>query len=198
MASFCTPSGDILIEGVDYEIDKAGGRVRFLSTGQLSGMVSDDSMCGVTVEFCCSNCNPEFPYACDQSCYVHDGYDTVFQEGSEAYRSGDEKMIKRVQVEAEPLPQSTPSPIEADVAYGSQPSCMTWVSTRVLDFECQSEKTAAQHETQKTRPDGMFTFPTWRRGMYLSTRFRVTGIGGGGTFSGLHKQIKGWGQADNP
>ena len=120
------------------------------------------------------------------------------QEGSEAYRNEDEKMIKRVSVEAEPLPQSTPSPIECDVAYGSQPSCMTWVETRPLEFECQSEKTAAQHATDKTRPDGVFNFPTWRRGLYLSARFRITGIGGGGTFSALHKLIKSWGQADSP
>lgn len=137
-------------------------------------------------------------YSCHGEFYHFVGYDTVFQEGSEQYRSGDEKMIKRVQIEAEPLPQSTPSPLECDVGYGAQPSCMTWVPTRILDFECQSEKTAAEHEAQKTRPDGMFTFATWRRGLYISTRFRITGIGGGGTFSGMHKLIKGWGQADNP
>ena len=137
-------------------------------------------------------------YSCHGEFYHFVGYDTVFQEGSEPYKTGDEKMIKRVMVEAEPLPQSSPSPIECEVAYGNQPSCMTWVPTRSLDFECQSDKTAAQHVADNTRPDGVFNFPTWRRGQYISTRFRVTGIGGGGTFSALHKMLFGWGQADSP
>lgn len=137
-------------------------------------------------------------YACHGQYYTFEGYNTVFQDGSESYRSTDEKMIKRVQIEAEPLPQSSPSPIDCEVAYGAQPSCMTWVGTRPLDFECQSAKTAAQHAADGTRPDGVFNYPTWRRGQYLSVRFRISGIGGGGTFSGLHKLIKGWGQAESP
>jgi hypothetical protein len=137
-------------------------------------------------------------YSCHGEFYHFLGYDTVIQEGSEGYRSGDEKMIKRVIVEAEPLPQSSPSPIECDVAYGSQPTCMTWVAARSLDFECQTEKTAAQHLADKTRQDDGFNFPVWRRGIYISTRFRITGIGGGGTFSALNKIIMGWGQADSP
>jgi hypothetical protein len=32
----------------------------------------------------------------------------------------------------------------------------------------------------------------------LSARFRISGIGGGGTFSAMQKMIKGWGQADSP
>lgn len=137
-------------------------------------------------------------YSCHGEFYHFVGYDTVMQEGAEMYRSGDEKMIKRVIVEAEPLPQSSPSPLECDVAYGSQPSCMTWVSARSLDFECQTQKTPAQHAADKTRQDDGFNFPFWRRGIYLSARFRITGIGGGGTFSALHKSIQGWGQADSP
>lgn len=191
-----------LVEGVDYNIDPVNGMIMFLSTGALGGgIIEDANTCGVTLTGCCqaSGClyNSDL-YACDNACYVFDGYDTVMQEGSEPYRSGDEKMIKRVMVEAEPLPQSTPSPIECDVAYGNQPSCMTWVSTRPLDFECQSEKTAVQHAAARTRPDGVFSFPTWRRGQYISTRFRITGVGGGGTFSALHKIILGWGQAESP
>lgn len=137
-------------------------------------------------------------YSCHGEYYVFAGYDTVMQEGAESYRNDDEKIIKRAMLEAQPLAQSTPSPLTMDVAYGSQPTCMTWVSTRNLDFECQTNKTEAQHLTDRTRQDGTFDFPVWRRGRYISTRFRISGIGGGGTFSTLHKIIAGWGQADSP
>ena len=198
-------SAELLVEGVDYEVDLTNGRIRFLSTGALGPTVEafiEAGGCGVDVETCCTDpaCAYLDPpaYTCDSACYVQDGYDTVFQEGAESYRSDDEKMLKRVTVEAEPLPQSTPSPLECDVAFGNQPSCMTWKPVRPLEFECQTEKSAAQHAADRTRPDDGFHFPTWVRGKYISARFRVTGIGGGGMFSGLHKLIKGWGQHDSP
>lgn len=198
-------SAELLVEGVDYEVDLSGGRIRFLSTGALGPTLEDfiaSGGCGVTVDFCCENPGCAYLadeiYACDLACYVRDGYDTVLQEGAESYRSDDEKMIKRVTVEAEPLPASTPAPLECDVAIGNQPSCMDWKAVRPLEFECQSNKTAAQHAADHTRPDDGFHFPTWRRGKYISARFRVTGIGGGGMFSALHKLIKGWGQHDAP
>jgi hypothetical protein len=198
-------AAELLIEGVDYELDLENGRIRFLSTGALGptvGAFVETGGCGVAVEACCTDpaCVylDDSLYGCDSACYVQEGYDTVFQEGANDYRSGDEKMLKRVTVEAEPLPQSTPSPLECDVGYGSQPSCYTWKPVRQLDFECQTNKTPAQHAAARTRPDDGFHFPTWVRGRYISARFRVTGIGGGGMFSGLHKLVKSWGQHDAP
>lgn len=188
----------VLEEGVDYEVDLAGGRVRFLSTGALGAIINEDTTCGVKVTACCQEC--EFPedMSCDYSCYFHDGYDTVMQEGANNYRSDDEKMIKRVIVEAEPLAQTTPSRLETSVGYAATPSCFTWKELPDKPFECQTSKTPEQHAAQGTRPDGNFNYPSWNRGIYISTRFRISGVGGGGTFSGLHKMIKGWGQADSP
>lgn len=195
----------ILIEGVDYEVDLANGRIRFLSTGALGPTVNDfidGGGCGVDVQVCCSEdaCAylSDSLYGCDGACYVQEGYDTVLQEGAEAYRSDNEKMMKRATLEAEPLPASTPAPLECDVAFGNQPSCMTWKPVRSLEFECQSNKSAAQHAADRTRPDDGFHFPTWIRGKYLSVRFRITGIGGGGMFSAIHKLVKSWGQHDAP
>lgn len=194
-----------LIEGVDYEVDLANGRIRFLSTGVLGPTVADyleAGGCGVDVQVCCADpaCVylEDSLYGCDSACYVQEGYDTVLQEGAENYRNDEEKMLKRATVEAEPLPASSPAPLECDVAFGNQPSCMTWKSVRPLEFECQTEKSAAQHRADGTRPDDNFHFPTWIRGKYLSVRWRVTGIGGGGTFSALHKLVKNWGQHDAP
>lgn len=137
-------------------------------------------------------------YACHGEFYQHVGYETVMQQGAESYRSDDEKMMKMIQVEAEPLPQSAPSIITAESGYASQPSCFTWKSTKDQDFECQTELTAAQHLAQKTRPDGTFYFPCWVRGRYLSARFIINGIGGGGKFSAMKFSIKNWGQQDTP
>lgn len=137
-------------------------------------------------------------YACHGQFYHHVGYETVMQQGAENYRTDDEKMMKMVSIEAEPLAQSTPSIITTEVGYAATPSCFTWKSTKDEDFECQTAKTAAQHLTQKTRPDGIFYFPTWRRGRYISTRFIIDGIGGGGDFSGMSFMVKNWGQQDTP
>lgn len=137
-------------------------------------------------------------YACQGEYYTHVGYDTVMQEGANDFRNGDEKMIKMVGIEAEPIPQSTPSQLECEVGYASTSNCFTWKTIRPLSFACQTNKSAAQHSAAATRPDGTFYFPTFRRGRYISTRFRISGIGGGGKFSGLSKMIKNWGQQDSP
>lgn len=189
-----------LVEGEDYELDLVNGRIMFLSTGAFGGVLENDSVCGARVSACCSNsaCVPASAFGCDRACYIRDGFDTVFQEGANNYRAEDEKMIKKVQVEAEPLEQSTPSSLEASIGYASTPNCYTWKELTPLPFACQTARSAAQHVAQGTRPDGYFSFPTWTRGRFLSARFRIRGVGGGGTFSGLHKMVKGWGKADNP
>lgn len=137
-------------------------------------------------------------YSCHGEFYYNTGYDTVMQEGAERYRNEDEKIIKRIRIEASPMVQASPSDLECDVGYGSTPSCMTWKSANPTLFECQTAKSAAQHATDRTRQDQQFTFPVWRRGVYLSARFRITGIGGLGKFSAMHKMIRGWGQAESP
>lgn len=200
----CMPYLAPLVEGVDYELDAENGLVKFLSSGVLGGLVNNlySGLCGVSVDACCqeSSCSEisDVNGACDGACYVRDGYDTVFQEGAESYRTHDEKTVKRITVEAEPLPQSTQSPLECDIGFASQPNCFTWKEIRPLDFECQTQKSQAQHAADHTRPDDGFHFPTWRRGRYLSARFRVTGIGGGGEFSALHKMVQHWGQKESP
>lgn len=195
----CIPV-ETLREGVDYEIDMVNGRIRFLSTGQIGALFEDPNTCGAVVTACCSDegCAYAQDFACDRSCYIRDAYETVFQQGAEAYRTDDEKMIKRVTVEAEPQDTVTPSRLEAEVGYAPSPSCYTWKGARPLDFECQTARTPTQHETLRSRPDAQFNFPFWRRGKFVSARIRVTNLGGGGTFSGLETEIKGWGQPDSP
>lgn len=137
-------------------------------------------------------------YACHGEFYTHYGYQTVMQQGAENYRSDDEKMVKMVGLEAEPVAQTTPSILTMQVGYAAQPNCFTWVDTKDVDYECLTAFSAAQHTTNRTRPDGTFYFPTWRRGRYLSTRFIIEGLGGLGTFSALVLMVRVWGQQENP
>lgn len=136
--------------------------------------------------------------SCDGVLYDRVGYDTVMQSGAETYRNDDEKIVKMIALEAQPEAQSTPSDLECDVGYGNQPSCMTWKPIRTLPYECVTELTAQQLAERRLRKDGNFYFPTWRRGRYLAHRFRLSGIGGAGTFSSMSLMLKGWGQADSP
>ncbi len=133
-------------------------------------------------------------YSCTGHFYEHVGYDAVMQTGAETFRIDDEKMIKSVTIEAEPWAQAIPSDIECEVAYGAQDSCMTWKALQTLSYRCLTEFDRAQHLANKTRPDSRFGFPSWSRGVYLASRFRIPGIGGGGTFSGVWHEVKPWGQ----
>jgi hypothetical protein len=137
-------------------------------------------------------------YACGGEYYIHEGYDTVMQQGAEFYRSYDEKMIKRIIVEAEPAVQAIPSDIEADIGYGPSPSCMRFVAATPLPFDCQTAKSTAQHQADGTRNADPIEFPVWRRGVYLAARIRIGGIGGAGKLTGLATVVSGWGQAESP
>ncbi len=133
---------------------------------------------------------------CGGGTYVHEGYATVVQQGLERYKSDDEKMIKRVTIEAKPLTQAIPSDLECEVGYGSQPDCMRWVTSEPLPFACRTAKTNAQHDADGTRQDRRFDYSFWRRGIYLAWRFRIEGVGGGGEFSCITSTVKNWGQLD--
>ncbi len=137
-------------------------------------------------------------YACGGEYYSNQPYATVLQTGALDFRTEDEKIVKMIGMEAEPIPQSTPLQLQCEVGYYPTPSCPTWKSIRSLEFACQSERTSSQHAARKTRPNGTFYYPTYRRGRFLAARFRLGGIGGGGTFSEMSMMLKNWGQADSP
>lgn len=137
-------------------------------------------------------------YACQGEFYINEGYASVMQSGAQNFRNEDEKLVKMIGLEAEPVPQAVPLDLEMEVGYASQSSCMAWVAIRPLPFECRTNKTPERHLADHTRPDFTFYYPCWRRGRFLAARFRINGIGGAGTFSSVFQMIKGWGQADSP
>jgi hypothetical protein len=130
-------------------------------------------------------------YSCSGEFYFNGGYSSVMQLGANDFRTDDEKMVKMIGMTAEPKPQTTPSDLQMDVGYGSQSGCLTWRPIRTLPFECHAAAAGL-------RSDYTFYFPTFRRGRYLSARFRIDGIGGGGLFTGLDQMISNWGQQDSP
>ena len=135
---------------------------------------------------------------CSHEAYVWFGYDSVMQMGLETFKSDTEKMINRVDIEAVAKVQATPSELECEVGYGSQPGCITWVASEPKDFECVTDRTAAQHTAQNTRQSGQYRYPFWRRGAYLAARFRISGVGGGGDFGAMHLWVKNWGHTGSP
>ena len=137
-------------------------------------------------------------YACQGQYYSNVGYETVMQQGAENYRTDDDKMVKRITIEASPEAQSTPSTLTMQIGYAAQPNCFTWKATRDEPYECQTEFSAAQHLANNTRPNDNFFFPTWTRGRFISARFIITGVGGLGKFSAMMVEMKNWGQAEVP
>lgn len=137
------------------------------------------------------------PEGCGSGRYVIVEYDTVLQMGLERFKTDDEKLIKRVTVEATPLPDATPNELECEVGYGSQPNCIRWAGSQNRAFECQTALSVEQQAARGIRQDGRFDFAFWRRGVYLAARIRIGGVGGGGDLSCLYLMTKAWGQADN-
>lgn len=131
-------------------------------------------------------------YSCTGEYYTHLPFSTVFQTGAMDFKQDNEKMMKRITLEAFPEAQSTPSTLRAHVGFAAQSKCDRWRELRFKSYECQTEKTDAEHTTDKTRPDDRFHFPCWARGKYLFARFQIDGIGGAGEFSELNFQVKTW------
>lgn len=131
-------------------------------------------------------------YSCTGEYYVHEPYSTVLQSGAMDLRTDNEKVLKRLTVEAFPEPQSTPSILRCFVGFASQAHCPTWRESRFKDYECQTAMTAAEHAAAHTRPDDRFHFPFWARGKYLFARIRIDGVGGAGVFSEVNLTAKEW------
>lgn len=131
-------------------------------------------------------------YSCSGEYYTHQAFSTVFQTGAMDFRQDNEKLMKRVTIEAFPEDQSTPSTLRVHVGFAAQSKCERWRELRSKSYECQTSKTGAEHTTDKTRPDDRFHFPCWVRGKYLFARFQIDGIGGAGQLSEMNFQLKAW------
>lgn len=135
-------------------------------------------------------------YSCSGSYYERIGYDSVMQTGMELLKTDDEKIIKRVTLEAQAEPQAIPSMLECEVGYSAQPSCGRWATSDQKEFRCQTERTGSEHDSSHSRQDGRLQFPFWRRGIYLGQRWRIRGTGGAGKFTAAHLLISAWGQPE--
>lgn len=130
-------------------------------------------------------------YACDGGYYGCVGYDSVLQSGAQDFSSDNEKVIKRIVVEADALDQTTPSDLNCYVGYSSQAACERWILLEPQELRCLSDFTAQQLIDQGIRPDRRLNFPTFYRGRYLHYRLRISGIGGGCCLSEVVQVVKG-------
>ncbi len=115
--------------------------------------------------------------------YSEEGYYTLIQSDACKWGAEEEKVIKQVLIDYDAVEQEPPSELTCEVAYGSQPSCMTWKSLGDRELKCLTALTAAQHSANRTRPDLAAKYAAFYRGRFLAYRFYTGGVGGGSCFS---------------
>jgi len=131
--------------------------------------------------------------------YVLKGYSTILQSGSENLNIDAEKNCRLLKTEFKADLQTTPNILYADIAFGTQASCMTWRNIRIVEpdgttqpgvpLKCITDFTAAQHIANQTRPTPDARFPTAVRGKFLAYRLRILGTGGGSCFSSVQLDV---------
>jgi hypothetical protein len=130
-------------------------------------------------------------YACDNHWYGCSGYDSVLQSSAQNFKTDAEKTVKRLSVEADAVPQTTPSPLSAYVGYSAQGSCVTWVRLTDQLMKCLSAYSLSNASAQGIRPDNRLHYPTFYRGHFLHWRLKISGVGGGACLSEVLQVVKG-------
>lgn len=118
------------------------------------------------------------------------GYDSVLQTGADDYRSDNEKIIRRLVFDAEPVPQTVPSKLDCYVGFSAQSNCDVFVKLESQDLKCLDRRTDRQREDQFIRSDQRLNFPTFYRGKYISWKIKITGLGGGTCFGSSTAEIR--------
>lgn len=123
--------------------------------------------------------------------YVSDGYFSMLQADANNFKERIDKTVNKVAVEFISEEQTTPNLLHVNIAFGSQPNCMTWDrSAPAKKLECLTDRTRRRHQLRNTRPNEMPTFKFWRRGVYLAWRFYVKGTGGCSCFNMVELSVK--------
>lgn len=111
--------------------------------------------------------------------YAQDGYFSLLQTDANDYGQKVEKMVNRAEVDYTAEDQIPPSELAFELAYGSQPRCLTWDQSAVpQELTCLTEESAATHAANNTRPNLMATYNFYRRGVFIAWRAYTSGTGG--------------------
>lgn len=130
-------------------------------------------------------------YACGFTAfYVADGYDSVLQSGANDFGSDNEKFIKRLSADFDAAPQTVPNLLYGYVGYSAQAGCPIWIALEPVEMKCLSCFSETQQAQDNTRADDHPNFPCWQRGRYLHWRLKITGTGGGSTFSSVKQVVR--------
>lgn len=133
--------------------------------------------------YCAVDCDGTGYYFCV-------GYDSVLQSGADDYRSDNEKLIRRITFDAEPVPQTVPSDLNCYVGFAAQSVCDVFIKLEPQKMKCLDRRTDRQREDQIIRADQRLSFPTFYRGKYLSWRAKISGTGGGACFGAATFEIR--------
>lgn len=106
------------------------------------------------------------------------GFPSLIQSGQNSYGTEVEKTFSRVRIGYKAAAQTTPSLIYCDISFGAQSSCPTWKNVGSRELACLTERSAAQHLTNRTRPSLDANFPFQYRGKYLGWRSYILSTGG--------------------
>ncbi len=137
--------------------------------------------------------NSEISYDCPYTTsaeYLLEGYTSLVQGDAHKYGKSEEKTISLASVDAMARDQAVPSMLQFQVGYGAQGGCLTWKTAEPRELKCLTDKTAAEHAANNTRPDTFLRFPVYRTGQFLAYRFYVQGIGGGSCFSEVKLKVR--------
>lgn len=131
----------------------------------------------------------ECPYSTD-GVYTLEPYSSLMMSDMNKLGRNEEKAIRLASIDYIAGVQAVPSLLRFQIGYSSQPGCVTWRDATPCELKCLTEKTAAEHLANNTRPNTMCKFPVHWSGVFLGYRFYITGLGGKSCFSEVKLEIR--------
>ena len=123
--------------------------------------------------------------------YAQDGYFSLLQSDADKFKQDVEKIVNRTKLDFVAEDQVPASELSFEIAYGSQPRCLTWDQTSTpRELTCLTNESAAEHLANNTRPDTMATYNFYRRGVYIAWRAYTSGTGGASCWNNVTLKMR--------
>lgn len=132
--------------------------------------------------------------------YIRDGYESIQLSGPCDYGKASEiKNVRRVELDAEPEDQTTPSNVFLRIGYSGQPidplkasgACaIVWRPQPPKQLKCLSEFDAETHEKSGTRPNKTIRWNTFYSSRYLYFEVKIVGTGGACQLSRIGTDVR--------
>lgn len=122
--------------------------------------------------------------------YVLDGYTSLLQKDLHDYGQKEDKLINKIEVDFDALPQTSPGQLVAQVGYAANAACTLWSEVAGKNFACPNVLSDDLELYYKERPNLPAVYKFFRRGRYLAWRLSISGTGSGGCISRLTKSVR--------